>query len=235
MAREVVAVVGAAGGVGASTLAALLARHSAARGAGTVLVDLDLWRGGIEVLLGIEAVPGVRWPDLKQVRGRLAAADLEGVLPRWGRVEVLSATRPASLLEPAAVEAVWASLVAARGTIVVDLPAEAVLGSAPGAGEVLASRPEVLLTTGQDVLGVAGALAAANHLVSLRTQLVLRRRRRARVAPLEAAHLLGLPVAGLLPEDRRVAEAVDRGFGPAISGRSALARAVARVAAGVGG
>jgi len=62
---------------------------------------------------------------------------------------------------------------------------------------------------------------------------VLRRRPHARVAPSEAARLLDLPLAGMLPGDRRVAEATDRGFGPAVTGWSALGRSVRRLARGL--
>ena len=195
MAREVT-VVGAAGGVGASTLAALLARRRAADGARVVLVDLDPGRGGIEVLLGIEAQAGARWSDLAQVRGTLAGGDLDGLLPRWHGVDVLSTDR--------------------RDTAV---DGEALVG-------------EMLLLTGQDVLGVAGAVVVRGALRG-GARLVLRRRPHARVAPSEAARLLDLSVAGMLPGDRRVAEATDRGFGPAVTGWSALGRSVRRLARGL--
>lgn len=230
-------VVGAAGGVGASTLAALLARARARRG-GTVLVDLDPARCGVEVLLGIEAAHGARWADLQQVRGTVAPADLEGVLPRWCGVEVLSADRRGGPGEPAAVRAVWDSLAAARGTVVADVPARELLADAarggPLLGPVLTNRTDLLLVIGQDVLGVAGALPVRDALGDGRTQLVLRRRARARVAPFEAAHVLDLPLLAVLPTDRRLAEAVDRGFGPRTPGWSRLARTVAHVARGAG-
>jgi len=232
MAREVT-VVGAAGGVGASTLAALLARRRAADGARVSLVDLDPGRGGIEVLLGIETQAGARWSDLAQVRGTLAAGDLDGLLPQWHGVEVLSTDRRDITVDDEVLVAVWAGLLASGRTVVADLPGSALVTGAMGAmGAHPALAGEVLLLTGQDVLGVAGAVVVRGALGG-GARLVLRRRPHARVAPSEAARLLDLPLAGMLPGDRRVAEATDRGFGPAVTGWSALGRSVRRLARGL--
>ncbi len=229
MAREVT-VVGAAGGVGASTLAALLARRRAADGARVALVDLDPGRGGIEVLLGIEAQAGARWFDLAQVRGTLAAGDLDGLLPRWQGVEVLSTDRRDTAVDGEMLAAVWSGLLASGRTVVADLPGRALVAGAMAEHPALAG--EVLLLTGQDVLGVAGAVVVRGALGG-GARLVLRRRPHARVAPSEAARLLDLPLAGMVPGDRRVAEATDRGFGPAVAGWSALGRSVRRLARGL--
>src|SRR5665648_314116 len=155
MAREVT-VVGAAGGVGASTLAALLARRRAADGARVALVDLDPGRGGIEVLLGIEAQAGARWSDLAQVRGTLAGGDLDGLLPRWHGVDVLSTDRHDTTVDGEALAAVWAGLLASGRTVVADLPGSALVTGATGVTGAIGAHPAlaggVLLLTGQDVL-----------------------------------------------------------------------------------
>ncbi len=111
----VVGVVGARGGVGASTVAAALAlrvhrhgwhaerRRPRRRGTGragatadvprVVLVDLDPAGGGLDVHLGIEDVPGVRWPDLAGARGDVSGPELTDLLPDWAGVTVLSGDR----------------------------------------------------------------------------------------------------------------------------------------------
>ena len=239
MAAEVIVVVGACGGVGASTLAALLARRRSADGR-TALVDLDHSHGGAEVLLGLEGFPGARWADLQHVRGTLAPAHLEDVLPRWGAVEVLSGDRRAGP-PAAAAEAVWQALVDGCDSIVVDVPAHGLVAAGVGASgpvdvgveAALRSRTDLLLVTGQDVLGIAAGLVVRRATAGA-LQLVLRRRSVARVGPLEAAHLLDAPLLALLPQDRRVADAVDRGFGPLVPERSRLGRAVTRIARGSG-
>lgn len=241
MATEVVLVVGVRGGVGASTLAALAARRCAARArsraqGGTVaLVDLHPVGGGVEVLLGLERAEGVRWPDLRDARGTVTGTDLEGLLPRWHHVEVLSADRRGGPPGEAALSAVWPALLERCSTVVADVPPAALV--ADGAGERWASAAaQVVLVTSQDVAGVAAGLTVRPRLGLTAAHLVLRRRRHARVSPLEAAHVLDLPVLALLPTDRGVADAVDRGLGPVVGARSGLARAVDRVTRGtVGG
>ncbi|MDO5618567.1 septum site-determining protein Ssd [Kocuria sp.] len=77
----VVGVVGAVGGVGASTLACWLAADAAAGGAQTVLVDADPDSCGVDVLLGLESLEAMRWPDLSRSRGVLRGEQLLPLLP----------------------------------------------------------------------------------------------------------------------------------------------------------
>jgi hypothetical protein len=225
-----VTVVGAVGGVGASTLAALLARRWAADGEHVTLVDLDPVGGGIEVLLGIEAVEGVRWADLGGVRGTLDGADLDGLLPTWRGVEVLSGDRQAGPVEGEALRAVWSALSGAGRLVVADLPGHALRHADDRPGPIVGR--DVLLVTGQDVVGVAGGVRVRGTL-GPRVRVALRRRAGARVAPLEAARLLDADLAGLLPTDRSLAGATDRGLGPLVAPWSPLGRSVRRIARGL--
>ncbi len=79
----VIAVAGAGGGAGASTLAAATALRGAARRVrrDTVLIDGAPLDGGIDLVLGMENVPGLRWPDLVIEDGRVSAAALHNALP----------------------------------------------------------------------------------------------------------------------------------------------------------
>ena len=56
----VVAVMGGRGGAGASVFATALAQTAS----DALLVDADPWSGGIDLVLGTESEPGLRWPDL---------------------------------------------------------------------------------------------------------------------------------------------------------------------------
>lgn len=221
-------VVGATGGVGASTLAALLARGRARadRGRPVALVDLA-GGGGLDVLLGVERRPGARWPALAGLRGAVDPGDLDGLLPRWHGVEVLSGHREGPRPGAEAVSAVLTALRERGATVLVDLAAHAVGGEVGGAvgARTAADGGDLVLLAHQDVLGVAGAVAVRERHAGP-AHLVLRRRR-SRVAPLEAAHVVDLPLLGLLPTDRRVSDAVERGLGPQAGHR--LRRAVARV------
>ncbi len=225
---SVVAVVGAVGGVGASTLAALLAAELARDGDPVGLVDLDPARGGIDVLLGVEARPGARWAELAEVRGTVHPSDLDDVLPTWRGVEVLSAGRGAADLDPDAVAAVVGALTERHEHVVLDLPGRAAADLARLGPD--GARRHLVVLTSQDVRGVAGALPIRDRLPGCPAHLVLRPRRDPVVAPSEVAALLGLTLLTTLPRDRGVAGAVDRGLGPAPRRRSPLARAVRRVA-----
>lgn len=89
-AGPLVVVLGASGGVGASSWSAALARRLALHLGSCVLVDGDVRGGGLDMTCGTEHVPGLRWPDLARLRGRTSAARLVAALPR-GEVALLSA------------------------------------------------------------------------------------------------------------------------------------------------
>jgi secretion/DNA translocation related CpaE-like protein len=82
----IIAVIGGRGGAGASVFATALALT--ARDA--LLVDVDPWGGGIDLVLGSEAEPGLRWPDLTAAGGRLSHAALRDALPVRRGVGLLS-------------------------------------------------------------------------------------------------------------------------------------------------
>ena len=77
---------------------------------------------GIDVLLGLEAADGVRWPDLADARGEVSGADVLALLPRWGACAVLSADRARpGAPEPAVVADVLHALTTEAGALVLDL------------------------------------------------------------------------------------------------------------------
>src|SRR6202020_2202220 len=107
-----VAVIGGGGGGGASLFAVALARTAV----DAMLVDLDPWGGGIDLLVGAETAPGVRWPDLALQGGRLNWSAVREALPQHRGVSVLSGTRQDCELEAAAVHSVVAAGRRARPT-----------------------------------------------------------------------------------------------------------------------
>lgn len=227
----VVAVVGARGGAGASVVAASLARAVARRRAPTCLVDLSLLGGGLDVLLGVEQDPGVRWPDLADARGRLDGDDLLARLPRWGTVPVVSTERGGGP-EPAALADVVAALAeatAARSGVLVLDADRAALGAGATGASLLEACDEVLLVTPLDVAGVAGAAAVRDRLPG-RAALVVRGPAPGRLSPPEVAAAVGLDVAATAGWDRALAGAVERGHGPCV-GRGPVVRAGRELAA----
>ncbi|MDN4610504.1 septum site-determining protein Ssd [Arthrobacter burdickii] len=90
----VVGVLGTAGGCGVSTFAFWCARHAATEGGPALLVDGNPLGGGLDLALGLEDRPGVRWHDLGEIRGTLSAEQLAAALPTDGTFSLLSHTAP---------------------------------------------------------------------------------------------------------------------------------------------
>ncbi len=177
-------VLGGSGGIGASTFAAVLALC-----AGTsVLIDLDHLGGGIDVLLGIESVPGARWSGLRLSGGRLDPRALAEGLPCWRRIPVLAAdTR---LPSSGAVTAVVGAA-AAVGTVVLALPRE----PSPVRAEALAACLLTVLLVRGDVCGIASAAAVAADLSPARSAAVVTG---AELPGAEVAELVGVPLLAVV-------------------------------------
>lgn len=218
--RAVVAgVVGARGGVGTSTLAALTASRLARR-TSTVLVDLDPAGGGLDVTVGLEDVDGARWPDLTGARGDVPGHDVLALLPRWGACAVLSTDRDGRVLDPALVGDVVHALAGTVGAVVLDLPRGG--ASSPGCDVVA-------VVAGRDLRSVAGALAARAQLVASGTSagLVVVGRAAAGLSVAELSAAVDLPVLWSGRRSRGLARAAERGVlphgGPAVSAARAVA------------
>jgi hypothetical protein len=192
----VIGVVGGSGGVGASTFAAAIA---AAAGR-SVLVDLDPVGGGIDVLLGIESLPGARWSQMQLDGGYLDPVLLRDGLPRWQSVAVLAADAA-----PPSAAAVVQVVAAAEevGPVVLDLP------RAPSPVREAARCTFDVIVADAHVRELAAARSVLAGLPAIPTGVVLRR---GAVPTDEAATRLGVPLLGVLPAlDRRsTSRAADR-------------------------
>jgi len=233
---RVIGVVGARGGIGASSLAAALARRLA-RGrpgasAPVALADLDGAGGGLDVLLGMEGIDGLRWPDLRGARGEVSGPELTALLPRWSGVTVLSAdrTRPGA---PRAevVEDVLDALVTSHDEVVLDLGRDSVLA---GHGPLDRCAVVLVLAT-RDVRAVAGVLALRAAVLAAvpDVRLVVRGPAPGGLGVLELAHVVDLPLAASMGPQRGFDAGLERGGGPAPRRRGPLARAVDRLATGL--
>jgi secretion/DNA translocation related CpaE-like protein len=220
-----VGVLGGRGGCGVSSLACALAVTAARLGRRTTLIDGDPLGGGLDVLLGAERDPGPRWPALACSQGRLSSAALEESLPRPHGVSLLSWDRAGAGLVRLPAEAMRSVLAAARrggGVVVLDLPRVA----DDAVSEALARLDLGLLV----VPGELRALASARQVVATAGTLVADLRVVARgvgadgLAAEELARLLGLRLAGELPEEPGLSAAADRGEPPGTDARGMLAR-----------
>ncbi|MBI8989912.1 septum site-determining protein Ssd [Corynebacterium meridianum] len=164
---RVLGILGAVGGSGASTLAAAVARELADDA--PVLVDAVDRSGGLDLLLCLEDVSGVRWPEIDLGRGHVELAELRRALPRTpDGIAVLSAARSRIgdpfVLDPERLAGVLDCIRSGTGTAVVDLPAGAV-----GARWASNLCDLVILVVPAEVRAVAAAAALTADLAAHRT------------------------------------------------------------------
>lgn len=217
-----VAVIGGCGGAGASLLAVALAQAAT----DALLVDLDPWGGGLDLLLGGESEAGLRWPDLALQGGRLNWSAVRDALPRHRGVSVLSGTRRGYELDAGPVHAIIDAGRRGAVSVICDLPRR--LTDATQAA--LSAADLVVVVSRCDVRACAATGALAPVLASLNPNigLVVRGPSPAGLRPSEIADIAGLPLLASIKAQPQLAEQVDRG-GLRLGRRSTLALAAQRV------
>ncbi|MGH3317396.1 MAG: septum site-determining protein Ssd, partial [Nocardioidaceae bacterium] len=167
------AVVGGRGGAGASTFAAALAIAAGGLGMRALLLDGDPLGGGLDLVLGSESVPGVRWPDLMGTSGRVSAPSLREALPQVGELSVLSWDRgDLAVIPPPVMREVLAAGRRGHDVVVVDLPRRL----DPAGEEALLKADTTFLVVPAEVRAVAAAARVAAQLASVtsRVEIVVR-------------------------------------------------------------
>ncbi|KRE42433.1 hypothetical protein ASG74_08370 [Knoellia sp. Soil729] len=207
-------VLGASGGLGASTWAAALARRLSLHLGECVLVDADVGGGGLDMTCGTEHVPGLRWPDLARLRGTTSCSRLIAALPH-GEVPVLSAAGRRGEVSESVVLDVLASM---RGVVpvVVDVPARASL-----AGQLGGSADVVHVVSGLRARQLADTEALLSELVAAPGSLlgvVTRSEVKATRELEEVIEHLGVPHLAHLTDDSRVRRDGERGEWPGLRG-----------------
>jgi secretion/DNA translocation related CpaE-like protein len=209
----VVGVVGASGGAGASTVAAGLAAAYARRRQRSLLIDADALGGGIELLLGCEAVPGLRWGDIEVDGGRVPARALLAALPSVSGVSVLSVSSASGgELDRAALQTMVGAGRRACGLVVVDLPRGWDASSAGVGGPDLDVLFVVAVTEVRSVAaGRQIVTAAARSCADVRA--VVRTTPGRSIEADAVADSLGVELVAAIPTRRAVRRAVDDGIG----------------------
>lgn len=219
---SVLAVIGASGGLGASTLALAVGRRLAAHGPPATVVDLDLTRGGLDVSAGVEHVAGRRWGSLASVRGPVPPDLVLGSLPAEAGCRVLSAGGAQPQEVPAAaVGDVLDSLAGAGGPVVLDLPAASTLLPL-----VLRHAPFVVVLSGLRTRALADADALVDRVTAHAEdgpappdlRLVTRGMRPSAAVLDDVVAHLGVAHLHHLPDDPRVGRDAERGSWPGTSG-----------------
>jgi secretion/DNA translocation related CpaE-like protein len=208
--------VGARGGAGASTLAAATAVSAARNGASALLVDCDPLGGGLDLLVGVEQEPGLRWPELTVSDGRVRAGALHDALPRAGvggasgrGLAVLSCARSAHGPERTAVTAVLEAGRRGGDTVVCDLPrypTEAALAALGGTELTVLVVPADLRSC---AAGGRVAQVLAEHTGSV--ELVVRGPSPGGITAAEAARAVGLPLLATMRPEGGLERGTERG------------------------
>ncbi len=222
---DIVAVIGGRGGAGASLFAAALAQAAG----DALLVDLDPWAGGIDLLVGTENATGLRWPELALQGGRLAWLAVREALPHHPRhpgVSILSGTRRACELDARAVDAVVDAGRRGGVAVVCDLPR----GATDAAETALELADLVVLVSPCDVRACAASAAIVPRLRAANPNigLVVRGPSPGGLRAVEVAEISGVPLLTTMRAEPRLIDRIEHD-GLRLPHRSALAAAARRV------
>lgn len=224
----VVAVLAGRGGAGASVFATTLAQVASE----SLLIDGDPWGGGIDLVLGSETEPGLRWPDLSLAGGRLSYPALRDALPVHHGVSVLSGSRALSggpssnEIGALPLGAVIDAGSRAGVTVVCDVARQPTSASETA----LAAADLVVLITTADVRSCAATAATAQWASAgnLNTGVVVRGPSPGGLRPIDVARIVGLPVLASMRPEPGIEPRLERG-GLRLRRRSPLARAARKV------
>jgi len=224
---DVVGVVGGCGGAGATTFACALAAAAAEDAEGrprpVTLVDADPLGPGAEQVAGLDDAEGARWEHLLESAGRLGSRSLIAALPKRDGLAVLGwGTGARVCLDQHVVREVVSAAQRGSALVVVDLPRH----GDPVTDELLRRCDHLVVVTALTLTAVASAAQLVARVLPVVPQghLVARGPATA-LDPEEVAEALGIRLAAVMPDQRRLAEAVELGLGPLRSRRGPLARA----------
>ena len=227
---RIVAVHAARGGAGVTFIASHLAASRARRGDQAVVIDLDVPFGGLAPALGVAEHAEVRsLGDLAAVARDVGPADLIRGLWRHpsGFLAVPASREGQAVAAPSAEEvaAVVDGLSGACDLVLADVGR----GGGAATRSLVADADVVVMVLTLDVASFRATKHAVDQLgIDDRCLFVVNRARRSDVSPADIQRVFGRPAAAVIPLDRAVALAQDRGR--LIGTRGRVGRAIERLA-----
>lgn len=225
----------AVGGAGAS-IAAAASALVLSRERPICLVDADALAGGIDLVLGMETEPGLRWQDFSAADGRLDGAALYEALPSCPRspaLKVLTWTRsrtPETTYNHASannkfdsadrtdridrpddvrhIASTISCLIHAGFTVIVDCPKQVEYVTTLGA---LADDTVIVLPTSVRAIAAAGPLASICAQAGFTPNLAVRYQQHRDISVEEVEYALDLPIVGEIEYCKKVAHEIDVG------------------------
>ena len=230
---RVIAVYAPRGGSGGTFVATHLSASLGRRGPRCVLVDMDPFFADLTAALGVPSGEEVRTiADLLPLGGEVGPEHLDGVLWRHpGGFDALLAPEPdvAGRLRGEDYRAALSAVVGAADVVVLHLART--LDDIARSGLALSDR--VVMVLSLDVLSFRSARRALSLLKELgleeRCDFVVNRARRSEIVPNDVRRAFGRPPLAVIPSDRSVGNAQDRGR--LLPARGRAARGIDRLAA----
>ncbi len=219
---RLIAVVPGRGGGGASVFSAALALCAP----DALLIDLDPSGGGLDLLLGIESAPGLRWPDLSAPGGRLSWTAVRDALPRRGDTTVLSAARACHDVDAEVFVAVAEAGRRGGATVVCDVPRQ--FGPAAVHALELADLVVVVFTCDIRAITAAAAVTGAVREMNRNVGLVVRGPAPGGLSTREAVEVVAAPLLAALRPEPMLSRRLEQG-GLRLRRRSVLAAAARTV------
>jgi secretion/DNA translocation related CpaE-like protein len=231
-----IAVLGACGGAGASVFASAIAVAAAQPAADVLLIDCDPLGAGLDVLLGMENDPGLRWGDLSAPSGRLQVDALRQALPvvrsGSGQVAVLCAGRAGGEISADVLDVVVDAGRRSGATTVLDVP------RAPGplADRALEHADLVVLLAPADVRScwAADRLTGRIRGSGSPAGVVVRGPSPGGLGAAELADVLGLPLLASMRPESGLARNLEFGLALGTGHRRPLLKAARAVLTAVG-
>lgn len=212
----------AVGGAGAS-IAAAASALVASRETSVCLVDADVMSGGIDLVLGMETEPGLRWQDFSASDGRLDGAALYEALPACPQSPALkvltwsrSRTRGVTVEQGGAdsssdinhIASTISCLIHAGITVIVDCPRQVEYVTTVGA---LADDIVIVVPTSVRGIAAAGHLASICRSAGFTPRLAVRHQQHRDISVDEVEDAFNVPIVGEIEFCKKVAHEIDVG------------------------